>query len=94
MLSDKSSDSKEEDQKPNWSKRSVKQIDYNIRNMQNIFYGGQNKLGRWSHEEHLKFVEGKLVFRVFGTRTHFCMFGEKGGLVLRILRFIDSTNYL
>lgn len=33
MYSDKSSDSKDEDQKPMRSKRFVKQIDYNIKNI-------------------------------------------------------------
>lgn len=40
MISDKSSDSKDEIKEPTRSKRTKKQIDYNIKNIQNIHYGG------------------------------------------------------
>jgi len=40
MNSDKSSDSREEEEKPTRSKRTIKHIDYSIKNIQNMYYGG------------------------------------------------------
>jgi hypothetical protein len=76
------------------SKRFVKQVDYNIKNIQNIHYGGQNKLGRWSHEEHLKFVEGTHPLFSYSEQIECQPSARPQNDLGKNLCVIDSANFL